>query len=232
MDCNEDVQSAWPLEDFYGSSLPSYEALLHRNLRVTSHSSSNTTDDDENEDEEEEEEEEEGGEEEEEKEAHVVKLLVYSGDNDIICPTVGTQQWVFGLPHEPVSLWRPWYFTNKSEAGGVGGYVTQFNSSFTLVTLHDGGHMVAAYQPRQAYDMMKTFLHSEAFFTPPKEVKVGGCLLSLSLSLYFALSLCLCVCVCVCLLLSPSLRCVCICVCWPLPLILLLLLLPLPLLCV
>ena len=36
-----------------------------------------------------------------------------------------------------------------------------------------GGHMVAAYQPRQAYDMMKTFLHSNEFFTPPDEVKVS-----------------------------------------------------------
>jgi hypothetical protein len=32
--------------------------------------------------------------------------------------------------------------------------------------------MVAAYQPRQAFDMMKSFLYKEAFFTPPNEVKV------------------------------------------------------------
>ena len=32
--------------------------------------------------------------------------------------------------------------------------------------------MVAAYQPRQAYDMIKSFLYSEEFFTPPDEVKV------------------------------------------------------------
>jgi len=163
IDCNEDVQSTWPLEDFYGSSLSSFEAAIHRNHAISSaNNSANATADSST-------------------GQQVVKLLVYSGDNDIICPTVGTQRWVFELPHETTSLWRPWYFTEKNKASGVGGYVTQFNSSFTLVTLHEGGHMVAAYQPRQAYDMMKTFLNTEDFFTPPDEVKV--------LKLYYSLTL-------------------------------------------
>lgn len=80
------MQSAWPLADFYGSSLPDYTALLHRNLlAITARNNTDTA----------------GGEGEDE---HVVKVLVYSGDNDIICPTVGTQRWMFGLPHEPVSV--------------------------------------------------------------------------------------------------------------------------------
>lgn len=31
-------------------------------------------------------------------------VLIFSGDNDIICPTIGTQHWIFGLGLEVSEL--------------------------------------------------------------------------------------------------------------------------------
>lgn len=158
VECNEDVQSEWPIEDFFGSSFTDFESVVQRNQNLMSLNASEASDN-----------------------PDPLRILIYSGDNDMICPTVGTQRWVNELPHDHTSLWRPWYFSNKATARGLGGYVTQYDSMLSLVTLHDGGHMVAAYRPRQAYEMMSKFLFSEEFFVPPEEVKV--------LKLYYSLTL-------------------------------------------
>jgi hypothetical protein len=58
----------------------SYEAVVKRNLAIIANQSASKDTEAEK----------------------VVKVLVYSGDNDVICPTVGTQRWMFELPHESV----------------------------------------------------------------------------------------------------------------------------------
>ena len=47
---------------------------------------------------------------------HKIKMLVYSGDDDSVCATLGTQQWIWdmGLPlkNGAGSEWQPWYLNS------------------------------------------------------------------------------------------------------------------------
>jgi len=87
-----------------------------------------------------------------------VNVLVYSGDNDLVCPTIGTQHWVFDLSLQSENLWRPWYRVNQTA-----GYVSRFSGGFTLVTVHGAGHQAPAYQPGRSQDMVARFLSGEWF---------------------------------------------------------------------
>ena len=90
-------------------------------------------------------------------------MMVYSGDDDSICSTAGTQYWIYdiGLDVLKEKLWQPWKVN-----GQVAGYVTPFNvkqgsGSFTFTTVHGAGHEVPAYKPEQALVMFKNFLSQE-----------------------------------------------------------------------
>ena len=99
------------------------------------------------------------------------KMLVFSGDADGICATVGTQSWIFSvIDQESTNLssptlksvhemWRPY-----TVSGQQAGYITQFQESITFATVHSAGHEVPLYQPRRAFYMYKMFLNGSAFF--------------------------------------------------------------------
>lgn len=91
---------------------------------------------------------------------HNLDILVYSGDDDSICPTSGTQDWIFdlGVKPKPARLWSPWH----SEDSQIAGYTTHFeveSGTFTFATVHGAGHEVPAYKPRQAYLLFENFLN-------------------------------------------------------------------------
>lgn len=51
------------------------------------------------------------------------KMLVYSGDSDGVCATVGTQHWVYNIDNAEIqSLWKPW-IVDGQPAGRVLAYV-------------------------------------------------------------------------------------------------------------
>ena len=113
------------------------------------------------------------------------KMLVYSGDADGVCATVGTQQWVFDVvtgSSSPSSLslealisdavnggddqsdvvkqmWSPWMV-----AGQQAGYLTTFAQNFAFATVHTAGHEVPGYQPRRALVLLNMYLNGTAMF--------------------------------------------------------------------
>lgn len=83
-----------------------------------------------------------------------LKMLVFSGDDDSVCATPGTQDWIWNLGVDPKkhSDWNIW----KVE-GQIAGYVTEFqldskSDSFVFATVHGAGHEVPTYKPMQAFD--------------------------------------------------------------------------------
>jgi carboxypeptidase C (cathepsin A) len=94
-----------------------------------------------------------------------LKILVYSGDDDSICATEGTQEWIFNLGYQYTNLWEPWIVENQTA-----GYVTQFEGQLTFLTVHDAGHEVPAYRPVRGLDLWKRFLQGSWFSMAPKSV--------------------------------------------------------------
>lgn len=91
-----------------------------------------------------------------------LNILVYSGDDDSVCGTIGTQKWIYDLGYPVNSLWKTWEVD-----GQIAGYVTKFNTPFSddlrlkFVTVHFAGHEVPTYKPKEAFVLFQNYLNNE-----------------------------------------------------------------------
>jgi carboxypeptidase C (cathepsin A) len=94
-----------------------------------------------------------------------LQVFVFSGDDDSVCSTSGTQYWIYDLGVSPMAdlFWKSW-----TVEGEVAGYVTQFEletpegkGSFVFATVHGAGHEVPAYRPMEALEMFRRVLVKE-----------------------------------------------------------------------
>lgn len=70
-----------------------------------------------------------------------LNILVYSGDDDSICATVGTQDWIWGLGYEVSG--QKWQTYTVSEQ--TAGYITKWkDTKMAFVTVHGAGHEVGS----------------------------------------------------------------------------------------
>ncbi|KAL2945256.1 Serine carboxypeptidase-like 18 [Bienertia sinuspersici] len=85
-----------------------------------------------------------------------LRLLVYSGDRDMVVTFVGVVQWIKSIK-ESVNLtlsdkWRPWFVDAQ-----VAGYTRQYKKDsayfLTYATVKGGGHTAAEYYRRECYEM-------------------------------------------------------------------------------
>jgi hypothetical protein len=89
---------------------------------------------------------------------HNLNMMIFSGDDDSICSTAGTQYWIWGLGAESASIWNPWSVLDQTA-----GFVTHFDlgpdteAKFTFVTVHGAGHEVPAYKPVEALQMFRNY---------------------------------------------------------------------------
>jgi len=85
-------------------------------------------------------------------------VMIYSGDDDSVCSTSGTQQflWDMGWTYDKDSYWQEWD-TN----GVVSGFETTFTNGFIFKTVHGAGHMVPSTRPEQALDLLMDFLNMQ-----------------------------------------------------------------------
>ena len=92
-----------------------------------------------------------------------LRMAIMSGDDDSVCATLGTQQfiWDLGLPVQ--SDWAPWYMEDGPDCPSgpackqVAGYAVKFDG-LSLVTVHGAGHLVPATRPSQGFEVLKRFL--------------------------------------------------------------------------
>lgn len=87
-----------------------------------------------------------------------LRFLIYSGDNDDRCATMGTTHWMWDLLGEQVlSNWTMWNYQSATYGKQLGGYLTQFKG-ISLATVHAAGHMVPDYQPERGLAVLQQFL--------------------------------------------------------------------------
>ena len=87
-----------------------------------------------------------------------LNMLIYSGDDDSVCATKYTNEWVYGLGYIPTTNWKTWVTPD----GQVAGYETVFKvpkgNSFKFATVHGAGHEVPTYKPEEAYVLFNDWL--------------------------------------------------------------------------
>ena len=96
-----------------------------------------------------------------------VRVLVYSGDDDSVCGTIGTQKWIWDLGYSirPNDLWRAWYVDGQT-AGYINQFITPYSykSRLTFATVHFAGHEVPTYKPKEAFCLFQAFLEDNYTF--------------------------------------------------------------------
>jgi carboxypeptidase C (cathepsin A) len=86
-------------------------------------------------------------------------ILVYSGDDDSVCGTVGTQSWIWDLGYtaDNSNTWKTYTYNQQ-----VAGYLTQWtNTKLAFLTVHNAGHEVPTYVPDVALDLWTKYLQGE-----------------------------------------------------------------------
>eukprot|EP00698_Gefionella_okellyi_P005423 TRINITY_DN14970_c0_g1_i1.p1 TRINITY_DN14970_c0_g1~~TRINITY_DN14970_c0_g1_i1.p1 ORF type:complete len:460 (-),score=93.78 TRINITY_DN14970_c0_g1_i1:43-1422(-) len=85
-----------------------------------------------------------------------LKIVVFSGDVDTICPYLGSQHWIGALDLPIARNWTHWMVD-----GQVAGFSTVYSpptGSFAFVTVRGAGHMVSQYKPELGLEFFKRFL--------------------------------------------------------------------------
>lgn len=92
-----------------------------------------------------------------------LRVLVYSGDDDSVCGTIGTQKWIYDLGFQTTSLWDTWY----NQDGQTSGFITKFKtpfgrqSRFSFITVHNAGHEVPTYKPKEALELFELYINNK-----------------------------------------------------------------------
>ena len=94
-----------------------------------------------------------------------VKVLVYSGNNDLVCSVSSTRYWIHHQLNESdtgksVTNWTSWHV-----ADDVGGWYEEWEQ-FAFMVVRDAGHEVPEYQPVRAYSLFQRFLNWNYADTP------------------------------------------------------------------
>jgi len=86
-----------------------------------------------------------------------LKIMIYSGDDDSICATAGTQKFLWNMGWLLDSVWAPYHVNEQ-----VAGYITKF-MGFSFATVHGAGHMVPTTRPEFAFHVFKGYLNGTWF---------------------------------------------------------------------
>ncbi|CAN6196224.1 unnamed protein product [Urochloa humidicola] len=92
-----------------------------------------------------------------------LKVWIYSGDFDSVCPLTATRFSVNDMNLTITTKWRPWYTPDRE----VGGYVQQYQGGFTFASVRAAGHMVPTFQPKRSLVLLYAFLKN---MLPPADI--------------------------------------------------------------
>lgn len=96
--------------------------------------------------------------------APALKIVIFSGDDDTICATQGTQLWLNTNMTDVLRVrqaWAPWSMADRQVAGFSVKYAGPRSTGITLVTVHTAGHEVESFQPARGLEVLRRYLDGE-----------------------------------------------------------------------
>ena len=89
------------------------------------------------------------------------RTLFFSGTNDAIVPTQGTQQWISAQGWNVTDAWRPYFYPVGPNTKQIVGYL-ESRDNFTFATVHNVGHFSAGGAKRaQIQKLVYAFVRGE-----------------------------------------------------------------------
>lgn len=82
-----------------------------------------------------------------------LRILVYSGDDDAVCSTSGTEMWISDMHWSKRSDYLSWHMGN----GQVAGFLQKYEGGFTFATVRGGGHAVTPQRPDAALALLSAY---------------------------------------------------------------------------
>jgi hypothetical protein len=99
-----------------------------------------------------------------------LKVLVYSGDDDMVCATSGSQEWIYdlGFATQPNRSWHAWHYEDEKYGEQAAGFVVNFEETdmsghFAFITAHGAGHEVPTYKPQLALELFRNYLSGDVY---------------------------------------------------------------------
>ena len=89
-----------------------------------------------------------------------LRILIFSGDTDVVVPYSGNQLWIKNLGLNVTESWRQWRAYDDKDK--VSGYVVKYEG-LTFCTIRGVGHMPPSWKPRETYYMFSKFIRGEEF---------------------------------------------------------------------
>jgi len=91
-----------------------------------------------------------------------IKIVLFSGDDDSVCGTPGTQYWLrnMGFDTDIQHDWKEWKIDDE-----LAGFYTRFlvpntnTSAIHFQTVRSAGHMVPQTQPKKGYYLLDRYLN-------------------------------------------------------------------------
>ncbi|CAH8312065.1 unnamed protein product [Eruca vesicaria subsp. sativa] len=79
--------------------------------------------------------------------------LIFSGDDDMGVPYLGTQAWIRSLNYSIVDDWRPWMINDQ-----IAGYTRTYSNKMTFATIKGGGH-TPEFKPEESFVMFQRWIN-------------------------------------------------------------------------
>jgi len=89
-----------------------------------------------------------------------IRVLIYNGDADACVPWIGNYEWVRSMNIPESNPWSPW-MVNYQDRQWTGGFVVDYGSNFSFLTIKHAGHMVPQYEPEAAITFFTNFIQNK-----------------------------------------------------------------------